>query len=193
MGFPGGSDGKESAYYVWDPGSIPGSGRSPGEGTGYALQCSCLENPRDGGAWWAAVYGVEQSWTRLKRLSSSSSGILACRITWTVEPGGLESVGSKRVRHNWATNRHNPIRGVPPHDLPRTSDLQIPSHWELRFHTWILGSQTSTTVSQEPRTVLDHFLRSRDEWCPLGLYSVVVYSVCVCVCVSSISTWVLAE
>ena len=37
------------------------------------LQCSCLENPRDGGAWWAAVYGVIQSWTRLKRLSSSSS------------------------------------------------------------------------------------------------------------------------
>ena len=45
-----------------------------GEGNGKPLQCSCLENPRDGGAWWAAVYGVAQSWTRLKRLSSSSSG-----------------------------------------------------------------------------------------------------------------------
>ena len=44
-----------------------------GEGTGNPLQCSCLENPRDGGAWWAAVYGVAQSQTRLKRLSSSSS------------------------------------------------------------------------------------------------------------------------
>ena len=44
-----------------------------GEGNGNPLQCSCLENPRDGGAWWAAVYGVAQSWTRLKRLSSSSS------------------------------------------------------------------------------------------------------------------------
>ena len=44
-----------------------------GEGNGNPLQCSCLENPRDGGAWWAAVYGVTQSWTRLKRLSSSSS------------------------------------------------------------------------------------------------------------------------
>ena len=43
-----------------------------GEGTGNPLQCSCLENPRDGGAWWAAVCGVAQSWTRLKRLSSSS-------------------------------------------------------------------------------------------------------------------------
>ena len=44
-----------------------------GEGNGNPLQCSCLENPRDGGAWWAVVYGVAQSRTRLKRLSSSSS------------------------------------------------------------------------------------------------------------------------
>ena len=44
-----------------------------GEGNGNPLQCSCLENPRDGGAWWAAVYGVAQSWTRLKQLSSSCS------------------------------------------------------------------------------------------------------------------------
>ena len=43
-----------------------------GEGNGNPLQCSCLENPRDGGAWWAAVYGVAQSRTRLKRLSSSN-------------------------------------------------------------------------------------------------------------------------
>ena len=46
-----------------------------GEGNGNPLQCSCLENPRDGGAWWAAVYGVAQSRTQLKRLSSSSSGL----------------------------------------------------------------------------------------------------------------------
>ena len=46
-----------------------------GEGNGIPLQCSCLENPRDSGAWWAAVYGVTQSWTRLKQLSSSSSMI----------------------------------------------------------------------------------------------------------------------
>ena len=44
-----------------------------GEGNGNPFQCSCLENPRDGGAWWVAVYGVAQSRTRLKRLSSSSS------------------------------------------------------------------------------------------------------------------------
>ena len=50
-----------------------------GEGNGNPLQCSCLENPRDGGAWWAAVYGVAQSWTRLKRLSSSSSKLRVIR------------------------------------------------------------------------------------------------------------------
>jgi len=43
-----------------------------GEGNDNPLQCSCLENPRDGGAWWAAVYGIAQSWTRLKRLSSTA-------------------------------------------------------------------------------------------------------------------------
>ena len=48
-----------------------------GEGNGNPLQCSCLENPRDGGAWWAAVYGVTQSRTRLKRLSSSSSRLFS--------------------------------------------------------------------------------------------------------------------
>ena len=50
-----------------------GSGMSPREGNGNPLQCSCLENPRNGGAWWAAVYGVAQSRTRLKWLSSSKS------------------------------------------------------------------------------------------------------------------------
>ena len=54
-----------------------------GEGNGNPLQCSCLENPRDGGAWWAAAYGVAQSRTRLKRLSSSSSS----RVTFLV--GGV--------------------------------------------------------------------------------------------------------
>ena len=53
-----------------------------GEGNGNPLQCSCLENPRDGGAWWTAVYGVTQSRTRLKWLSSSSSSIIT--LYWEV-------------------------------------------------------------------------------------------------------------
>ena len=68
---PGGSDGKASAYNAGDPGSIPGSGRSPGEGNGNPLQYSCLENPMDGGAWWATVHGVAESWTRLSDFTSS--------------------------------------------------------------------------------------------------------------------------
>ena len=60
----GGSDSKASACNVGDLGSIPGSGRSPGEGNGNPLQYSCLENPIDGGAWWATVHGVAKSRTR---------------------------------------------------------------------------------------------------------------------------------
>ena len=58
MGFPRGSAGKESACNVGDLGSIPGLRRSPGEGSGYPLQYSCLENPMDRGTWWSTVYGV---------------------------------------------------------------------------------------------------------------------------------------
>ena len=64
-GFAGGSDGKESACNAGDPGSIPGSGRSPGEGNGYPLQYSCLEIPMDRGAWQTTVHGVEKSQTWL--------------------------------------------------------------------------------------------------------------------------------
>ena len=60
---PGGSDGKESAFSARDPGSIPGLGRSPGEGNGNPLQYTCLENPMDGGAWGATVHGVAKSQT----------------------------------------------------------------------------------------------------------------------------------
>ena len=58
-------DGKASAYNAGDAGLIPGSGRSSGEGSGTPLQYSCLENPMDRGAWWAAVLGVTKSQTRL--------------------------------------------------------------------------------------------------------------------------------
>ena len=84
-----------------------------GEGNGNPLQCFCLENPRDGGARWAAVYGVAQSRTRLKRLSSTHSpgkemaphsSTLAWKIPCTEEPGRLQSMGSQRVGHDWATS-----------------------------------------------------------------------------------------
>ena len=83
-----------------------------GEGNGNPFQCSCLENPRDGGAWWAAVYGVTQSRTRLsdfpftfhfhalEKEMATHSSVLAWRIPGTVEPSGLPSMGSNRVGHN---------------------------------------------------------------------------------------------
>ena len=68
LGFPivdflGGSDGKESSCNAGDPGSIPGSARSSGEGNGYPLQYSCLEKSMDRGAWWASVHGVAKGRT----------------------------------------------------------------------------------------------------------------------------------
>ena len=60
-GFPGVSEGKDSAQNVGDPGSIPGSERSPGEGNGYWLQYSCLDNSMDRGAWQGTVHRVTES------------------------------------------------------------------------------------------------------------------------------------
>ena len=66
---PGGSEDKASACNAGDLGSIPGLGRSPGEGIGNPLQYSCLENPMDRGAWWATVHGVAKSRTRLSNFT----------------------------------------------------------------------------------------------------------------------------
>ena len=69
LGFPGGSDVKASACKGGDLGSVPGLGRSPGEGNGNPLQYSCLQNPVDGGAWWAIVHRVTKSQTWLNDLT----------------------------------------------------------------------------------------------------------------------------
>ena len=63
VSFPGGSEGKESVCNAGDLGSIPVLGKTHGEGNGNLLQCSCLENSMDRGAWWATVHGVTKSWT----------------------------------------------------------------------------------------------------------------------------------
>ena len=77
---PGGSDGKVSVYNAGNPGSIPGLGRSPGEGNGNPLQYSCLENPMDGGAWEAAVHGVTKSQTRLSNFTFTYISFRASNI-----------------------------------------------------------------------------------------------------------------
>ena len=83
-----------------------------GEGNGTPLQCSCLENPMDGGAWWAAVHGITKSQTRLSDFTftfhfhalekemATCSSVLAWRNPGTVEPDGLPSMGSHRVGHD---------------------------------------------------------------------------------------------
>ena len=75
------------------------------EGNGNPLQCSCLENPRDGGAWWAAVYGVAQSRTRLMRLSSSSSSSQYSCLENRMDRGAWQATvhGVTRVGHDLAT------------------------------------------------------------------------------------------
>ena len=69
LGFPCGSAGQEFTCNAGDLGSTPGLGRSPGEGKGYLLQYSCLENPMDGGACWAIVHGVTKSLTPLSNFT----------------------------------------------------------------------------------------------------------------------------
>ena len=85
-----------------------------GEGNGTPLQYSCLENSMDRGAWWAAVHGVTRSRTRLSNFTftyhfpalekemATHFSVLAWRIPGTAEPGGLPSLGSHRVRHDWS-------------------------------------------------------------------------------------------
>ena len=88
---PGGSDGKAPACNAGDPGSIPGSGRSTGEGNGNPLQYSCLENSMDGEAWWATVHGVTKSWAQLSD------------FTFTVD---LQGCSSPRYTEKWLNYTH---------------------------------------------------------------------------------------
>ena len=93
--------------YIWT------AQRTNGEGNGTPLQYSCLENPMDGGAWWAAVHGVVRSRTRLSDFTltfhfhalekemATHSSVHAWRIPGTGEPGGLPSMGLHRVGHDW--------------------------------------------------------------------------------------------
>ena len=99
---------------LWRTLSLPLPRLTIREDNGTPLQYSCLENPMDGGAWWAAVHGVTKSWTRLsvfnftfhfyslEKEMATHSSVLAWRIPGTGEPGGLLSMGSQRVGHDWS-------------------------------------------------------------------------------------------
>ena len=99
--FPGGSDWKESACTVGDPGLIPGLGRSPGEGNGNPLQYSCLENPVDGEAWWATVHRVSKSW---RWLSDFTLGVLKLFLMFNRVNFSLLVLFSQKIHffeHSW--------------------------------------------------------------------------------------------
>ena len=96
--------------------NIAGGWGALGEGSGAPLQYSCLENRMDGGAWWATVHGVTKSQTglsdftfsfhfyALEKEMATHCSVLAWKIPWTEEPGGLQSMGSLRVGQDWATS-----------------------------------------------------------------------------------------
>ena len=86
-----------------------------GEGNGNPLQCSCLENPGDGGAWWAAIYGVVQSRTRLKRLSSSSSSSYALK---GCDKLGVSQTGVSRQDYEYKPIMVGTIVSVSPTTVP---------------------------------------------------------------------------
>ena len=106
--------GKTSLSNKWCPVNWMLIHKKNGKGNGTPLQYSCLENPMDGGAWWAAVHGVARSRTQLSNFTftfhfralekemATHSSVLAWRIPGTGEPGRLPSLGSHRVGHNWS-------------------------------------------------------------------------------------------
>ena len=119
-----------------------------GEGNGTPLQYSCLENPMDGGAWWAAVHGVAKSQTRLSDFTftfqfaalekdmATHSSVLAWRIPGTEEPGGLPSMGLHRVGHDWSDSAAAAAAGARGNGREGemgNEDQQGGDRWKLNF------------------------------------------------------------
>ena len=133
-------------------GLVPGQ-VTDGEGNGTPLRYSCLENPLDGGAWWAAVHGIAKSPTRLSNFTftfhfhalekemATHSSVLAWRIPGTGEPGGLPSMGSHRVGHDW-------------------SDLAAAGNWNPASHMACHKKQTKKP--QQTKTKKKQFIRQID-------------------------------
>ena len=120
------------------------------KGDGTPLQYSCLENPMDGGAWWAAVHGVTKSRTQLSNFTftfhflasekamATHSSVLAWRIPGTGEPGGLLSTGSHRVGHDWSD-----LAAAAAFDVPWNSAGPGTALWEvlLQINFFCMGDQ----------------------------------------------------
>ena len=111
-----------------------------GEGNTNPLQCSCLENPRDSGAWWTAIYGVAQSQTQLsdftfafhfhslEKAMAPQASTLAWKIPWAEEPGGLQSMGSHRVGHDWSN-----LAAAAAASIQSVADIYVPGNVFIKY------------------------------------------------------------
>ena len=143
-----------------------------GEGNGTSLQYSCLENPMDRGAWWAAVHGVSEGRARLSNFTftfhfhalekemAAHSGFLAWIIPWTVEPGGLPSMGSHRVGHDWSDS----VAVVVVYSILKSRDITLPTKVHLvkaMVFLMVMYGCESWTVKKAERWRIDAF----ELWC----------------------------
>ena len=167
-----------------------------GEGNGTLLQYSCLENLMDGGAWWAAVHGVTKSLTRLSDFTftfhfhalekemATYSSVLAWRIPGTGEPGGLPSMGSHRVGHDWSDLAAVAAAAVGAmkcsslysfNSLASSHLLSHPSHtvpalvyWSRKYGVRDPWPQVLTMrMAEQPviRTLINHVWKRLRAWC----------------------------
>ena len=145
MTFPDSSAGKESACNAGDPGSISGLGRSPGGGHGNPLQCSCLENSKDRGAWQATVHGVAKNRTRLKHSISGEqqrdSVIHTCVLSHSVVFHSLQPswAAAHKAPLSLGFSRQEYCHGLP---FPSLGDLPKP---EIKFGSPALAGRFFTT------------------------------------------------
>ena len=144
VGFPGGSEVKASACNAGDLGSIPGSRRSPGEGNGNPLQYSCLENPVDGGAWWATVHGVTESRTWLSDFTCTLWG-------WS---GAIAASQHKVAEHPWVPWSPGPQESLSPESSGAS--------WSALGESWRWSGQKSWHWTTE--SAVTDGAESEGEW-----------------------------
>ena len=154
---------------------------------GNPLQCSCLENPMDGGAWWAAVHGVVKSWTRLSDFTftfhfhalekemATRSSVLAWRIPGTGEPRELPSLGSHRVGHDWSDLAAAAAAAMPSASFPAEPPFRdlVLFPVSLSFTLSLSWPPTSFLTRSPSHSQLSTFIRNEDtprkELCNLTL------------------------
>ena len=143
-GFPGGSEVKASACNAGDLGSIPELGRSPGEGNGNPLQYSCLENPTDGGAWWATLHGVAKSGTWLSHFTFFS---------FLLSYASVKCSRLQRLLQHWLTWVRNLLHAhVMSHEPVRAC-------WGFPQFLWLRESGCNKLFLKSPSQCLLKFLK----------------------------------